>query len=89
MKIVSILIARSQPKSRFDIVFFGDEHSVIKIPAAHPDRVAFDIAAIVDPVSRGAQKLGPILQVLHEVLNCNIRVFLNSVEKNSDMPVKR
>ncbi|CAH1102652.1 unnamed protein product [Psylliodes chrysocephalus] len=88
MKIVSILIARSQPKSRFDIVFFGDEHSVIKIPAVHPDRVAFDIAAIVDPVSRGAQKLGPILQVLHEVLNCNIRVFLNSVEKNSDMPVK-
>jgi len=44
--------------------------------------------AIVDPVSRGAQKIGPILQVLQEVLNCNIKLFLNSVEKNSDMPVK-
>lgn len=89
MKIISLLVSRPQTRSRFEIQFGGDEHSVVKIPAAHPDRVAFDIVAVVDPVSRGAQKLGPILQVIHEVLNCNIRVFLNSVEKNSDMPVKR
>lgn len=89
LKIVSLLVSRPQTKSRFDINFGGDEHSVVKIPAPHPDQVAFDIVAIVDPVSRGAQKLGPILQVLQEVLNCNIRVFLNCVEKNSDMPVKR
>ncbi|CAG9863529.1 unnamed protein product [Phyllotreta striolata] len=88
MKIVSILVDRSQPKSRFDIAYFGDEHSVIKIPAAHPDRATFEITAVVDPVSRGAQKIGPILQAFQEMLNCNIRVFLNSVEKNSDMPVK-
>lgn len=89
LKIVSLLVSRSQTRSRFDISFGGDEHSVVKIPVANSDQVAFDIVAIVDPVSRGAQKLGPILQVLQEVLNCNIRVFLNSVEKNSDMPVKR
>ncbi|XP_057663509.1 UDP-glucose:glycoprotein glucosyltransferase [Diorhabda carinulata] len=88
MKIISLLIARPQTRSRFEIKFSGDEHSVIKIPPSHLDRVAFDITAIVDPVSRGAQKLGPILQVMQEVLNCRIRVFLNSVEKNSDMPVK-
>lgn len=89
MKIISILISRPQSRSRFEIQFGNDEYSVIKIPAVHPDRVAFDIVAVMDPVSRGAQKLAPILQVIHEVLNCNIRVFLNSVEKNSDMPVKR
>ncbi|KAG5893498.1 hypothetical protein JTB14_010548 [Gonioctena quinquepunctata] len=88
MKIISLLISRPQTKSRFEITYFGDEHSVLKIPPAHPDQVAFDIVAIMDPVSRGAQKLAPILQALQEVLNCNIRVFLNSVEKNSDMPVK-
>lgn len=44
--------------------------------------------AIVDPVSRGAQKLGPILKVLQESLNCEIRVFLNCLDKNSDMPLK-
>lgn len=89
MKIVSLLVSRPQTRSRFEITFAGDEHSVLKIPARNPDQVAFDIVAIMDPVSRGAQKLGPIVQVLHEVLNCDIRVFLNSVEKNSDMPVKR
>lgn len=86
---IYLLVSRPQSKSRFDITFAGDEHSVLKIPAADPKKAAFDIAVVVDPVSRGAQKVGHILQVLQEVLNCNIRIFLNSVEKNSDMPVKR
>lgn len=89
MKIVSLLVSRPQTRSRFEITFAGDEYSAVKIPASNPDHVAFDIVAIMDPVSRGAQKLSPILQVLQEVLNCNIRVFMNSVEKNSDMPLKR
>lgn len=89
MKIVSLLVSRPQARSRFEITFAGDEHSVLKVPSRNPDEVAFDIVAVMDPVSRGAQKLAPIIQVLQEVLNCNIRVFLNSVEKNSDMPVKR
>lgn len=89
LRIISLLVSRPHSRARFEIPFFKDESSVIKIPAKFEDRVAFDIAAIVDPVSRGAQKLGPVLQVLQEVLNCNIRIFLNSLEKNSDMPVKR
>ncbi|XP_050308475.1 UDP-glucose:glycoprotein glucosyltransferase isoform X2 [Anthonomus grandis grandis] len=88
MKLEPLLLSRSSSKSRFDITYHSDEHSVVKVPPKRPDLVAFDLVAVVDPVSRGAQKLGPVLQVLHEVLNCNIRVFLNSVEKNSDMPVK-
>lgn len=89
MKIVSLLVSRPQTKARFDISVDNDEYSVIKLPPVLPDEVAFNIVAIVDPVSRGAQKIGPILEILHEVLNCDIMVFLNSVEKNSDMPVKR
>lgn len=88
LKIVSLLVSKPQSKSRFDVKGETEEHSVVKIPARHSDEVAFELIAIVDPVSRGAQKLGPILQVLHEVLNCNIKIFLNSVEKNSDMPLK-
>jgi len=64
-------------------------HSVVKISAINPDEVAFNFIAIVDPVSRGAQKLGPILKTLQQALNCNIKVFLNCVDKNSDMPLKR
>lgn len=88
MRIISLLISHTQSRSRFEMVFHGDEHSVIKIPSRLTDAAAFDISAVVDPVSRGAQKLGPILQTLQSVLNCNIKVFLNSVEKNSDMPLK-
>lgn len=89
LKIVYLLVSRPQTKSRFDISYAGDQYSVLEIPAVHPEQAAFNIVVIVDPVSRGAQKIGPILQVFQEVLNCNIRIFLNSVEKNSDMPIKR
>jgi UDP-glucose:glycoprotein glucosyltransferase len=63
--------------------------SVVKLHPHNMSEPAFDIAAIVDPVSRGAQKVGPILSVLQEVLNCHIKVYLNCMEKNSDMPLKR
>lgn len=63
--------------------------SAIKILAPIADEVAFNIVGIVDPVSRGAQKLGPILDILKKSLNCNIKVFLNCLDKNSDMPLKR
>lgn len=39
--------------------------------------------------SRGAQKLAPILILLRNVVNCNMRVILSVVEKHSDMPVKK
>ena len=89
MKIVSLLVSRPQSKSRFEVNADKDDEAVIRIPAVDPERAAFDIVVIVDPVSRGAQKIGPIIQVLQEVLNCDIRVYLNSAEKNSDMPLKR
>ncbi|KAK2578584.1 hypothetical protein KPH14_012016 [Odynerus spinipes] len=88
MKITTLLVPRPQTRSRFDVPFHGDEHSVIKIPPANPEEVTFDLIAIVDPVSRGAQKLGPILKTLQKTLNCHIKVFLNCLDKNSDMPLK-
>ncbi|CAL7942835.1 unnamed protein product [Xylocopa violacea] len=88
MKITSLLASHPQTRSRFRIRFHGDDYSAIKVPAANPDEVAFNLIAIVDPVSRGAQKLGPILKTLQRSLNCNVKVFLNCVDKNSDMPLK-
>ncbi|XP_047366597.1 UDP-glucose:glycoprotein glucosyltransferase isoform X4 [Vespa velutina] len=88
MKITSLLVPRPQTRNRFDVPFHGDEHSVIKLSPVNPDEVTFDLIAIVDPVSRGAQKLGPILKTLEKTLNCHIKVFLNCLDKNSDMPLK-
>lgn len=64
-------------------------YSVIQLTANNEDEPIFEINVIVDPVSRGAQKVGSIISVLSQVLNANINVFLNCVDKNSDMPVKR
>ncbi|XP_014235480.1 UDP-glucose:glycoprotein glucosyltransferase [Trichogramma pretiosum] len=88
MRITSLLVPRPQTRSRFEVPFHGDEHSAIKLPAKNLDEPIFNIVAVVDPVSRGAQKLGPILKVLYKSLNSNIKVFLNCIDKNSDMPLK-
>lgn len=88
MRIVGLLISHPQSRSRFEIPTFTSDHSVINIPASKPSEPALRIDVIVDPVSRGAQRIGPILLTLQTALNCRIRVFLNSVEKNSDMPLK-
>lgn len=63
--------------------------SAIKIPPKNPNEPVFEIAVIVDPVSRGAQKVGPIVSVLREVLNSEIKIYLNCQERLSDMPLKR
>lgn len=62
--------------------------SVVKLPATL-DGPAFDLVAIVDPVSHGAHKIGSILSTFQQVFNADIKIFLNCVEKNSDMPLKR
>ncbi|KAF5304487.1 hypothetical protein FQA39_LY09683 [Lamprigera yunnana] len=88
LRMIPLLMSQPQTKSRFDINFHADNYSVLKLSPPDTKQPVFEISAVVDPVSRGAQKLGSILNVLQESLNCNIRVFLNCIEKNSDMPVK-
>lgn len=83
-------MSRSQSRSRFNMpIGLKEEHSVLKISPENANKAAFDIVVVVDPVSRGAQKIGPMLSVIKQILNCNIKVYLNCVSKNSDMPLKR
>ncbi|VVC24565.1 Nucleotide-diphospho-sugar transferases,Glycosyl transferase, family 8,UDP-glucose:Glycoprotein [Cinara cedri] len=88
MKASALISSRSQTKSRHSIPNVSTKHSVIKLAAANEDEPVFEINVMVDPVSRGAQKVGSIISVLSNVINANINVFLNCVDKNSDMPVK-
>jgi len=62
--------------------------SVVKIPGS-PDSPAFQVEAILDPVSATAQKLAPILLALRQLHNLDIRIFMNSKDKLSEMPLKR
>ena len=53
-------------KSRSAASYFGLKSLIYdSISCRYPDRPAFDLVAIVDPVSRGAQKLTPVLQVIY------------------------
>ncbi|XP_071549472.1 UDP-glucose:glycoprotein glucosyltransferase 1 isoform X4 [Panulirus ornatus] len=88
MKVTGVLQTKPQSKGRISVPIRSDQHSVIKISPKDPDMPAFDIVVICDPVSTAAQKMGPILMVLQEVVNANIRVVLNAREKHSEMPLK-
>ena len=88
MLVASLLTSLPVSKARQEVTFKSAEHSVINLEPRHDDRPAFDVVAIVDPVSRGAQKVAPVLLVLQQVLNMKLRVFLNCVDKHSEMPNK-
>ena len=49
---------------------------------------SFDLVAIIDPVSKGAQKITSTLITLSKVVNAKIRIFLNCVDKHSELPQK-
>ncbi|XP_050543404.1 UDP-glucose:glycoprotein glucosyltransferase [Daktulosphaira vitifoliae] len=88
MKASTLISSRPQTKNRHSIPEVSDKYSVIKLSAQNEDEPVFEINVIVDPISRGAQKIGSIISVLSQVLNANINIYLNCVDKNSDMPLK-
>ncbi|XP_045201595.2 UDP-glucose:glycoprotein glucosyltransferase 1-like isoform X2 [Mercenaria mercenaria] len=88
MKVGGLLTSVETSRTRKKVNYGGDQHSVVKIPG-NPDTPAFQIEAIVDPASSAAQKLAPILMVLKDLYNLDIRIYMNSREKLSEMPQKR
>lgn len=89
LRLIAILVPRQQSKSRFSIpAELKDDYTVVKLPPKQTNLPYFDIVAVLDPASKGAQKLAPILILLRTIINCNMRVFMAAVDKHSDMPVK-
>ncbi|XP_064455820.1 UDP-glucose:glycoprotein glucosyltransferase 1-like isoform X2 [Ornithodoros turicata] len=88
MKTACVLLSHMQTKTRHDVKFYGDEHSVLKIPASQPEEPAHEVAVVMDPVSRAAQKVSQLLLVLQNVINANVKVFFNCIDRHSDMPLK-
>ncbi|XP_055601750.1 UDP-glucose:glycoprotein glucosyltransferase [Uranotaenia lowii] len=88
-KLVSILVPRQQSKSRYTMPNDVQEnYTVVKLPPKSNDLPHFEVVAVLDPASKGAQKLSSLLVLLRNVINCNMRLFLCAVDKHSDMPVK-
>uniref|UniRef100_W5MD03 UDP-glucose ceramide glucosyltransferase-like 1 n=1 Tax=Lepisosteus oculatus TaxID=7918 RepID=W5MD03_LEPOC len=87
MKVDALLTSAHKGESRKDIRFIKDELSVVQIPPRE-DEVFYHVVAIVDPVSREAQKMSSLLIVLSQVINMKLQVFMNCKSKLSEMPLK-
>ncbi|XP_069563366.1 UDP-glucose:glycoprotein glucosyltransferase 1 isoform X1 [Brachyistius frenatus] len=87
MKVDALLSSQPKGEARVEYGFADDRYSAVKIRPKEGD-VYFDVVAVVDPVTRDAQKLAPFLLVLKQLVNVNLRVFMNCQSKLSEMPLK-
>ncbi|XP_029790655.1 UDP-glucose:glycoprotein glucosyltransferase 1 isoform X2 [Suricata suricatta] len=87
MKVDALLSAQPKGDARIEYQFFEERHSAIKMRPKEGETY-FDIVAVIDPVTREAQRLAPLLLVLTQLINMNLRVFMNCQSKLSDMPLK-
>ncbi|KAK5964500.1 UDP-Glucose Glycoprotein glucosylTransferase [Trichostrongylus colubriformis] len=65
------------------------KNSAVTLSAEDNDRAALNIVAVLDPLSRSAQKLSAILQLLRKSINCDVKIVLNPIPKLSELPLKR
>uniref|UniRef100_A0A7N8X2Y1 UDP-glucose ceramide glucosyltransferase-like 1 n=1 Tax=Mastacembelus armatus TaxID=205130 RepID=A0A7N8X2Y1_9TELE len=61
--------------------------SVLRL-SPRENEVFYDVVAIVDPLTREAQKMSTLLIVLSQVVNVRLQVFMNCKAKLSEMPLK-
>ncbi|XP_060034152.1 UDP-glucose:glycoprotein glucosyltransferase 1 [Erinaceus europaeus] len=87
MKVDALLSAQPKGDARIEYQLFEDRHSAIKLRPKEGETY-FDVVAVIDPVTREAQRLAPLLLVLTQLINMNLRVFMNCQSKLSDMPLK-
>ncbi|XP_056248910.1 UDP-glucose:glycoprotein glucosyltransferase 1 isoform X1 [Seriola aureovittata] len=87
MKVDALLSSQPKGEARVEYDFADDRYSAVKIRPKEGN-VYFDVVAVVDPVTRDAQKLAPLLLVLKQLVNVNLRVFMNCQSKLSEMPLK-
>ncbi|ELU12397.1 hypothetical protein CAPTEDRAFT_227323 [Capitella teleta] len=87
MKADALLSSVPQKESRKEVKFKAEKHSVLKISALS-DGPAYEVVVVMDPTTRAAQKYTPLIEVLQQVTNVDIKIFFNCREKLSEMPLK-
>ncbi|XP_053315400.1 UDP-glucose:glycoprotein glucosyltransferase 1 isoform X2 [Spea bombifrons] len=87
MRVDSLLSSQPKGEARIEYKLTEDQHSAIKLRPKE-GMTYFEVVAVVDPVTKAAQKLSPLLLVLNQILNMNLRVFMNCQSKLSEMPLK-
>ncbi|VDM38735.1 unnamed protein product [Toxocara canis] len=67
----------------------ADHSFVVKLPAKQEDEAALNIVCIVDPLSTHAQRLGPLVNVIQQIANADMKIVMNPKAKLSELPLKR
>nr|XP_019592750.1 PREDICTED: UDP-glucose:glycoprotein glucosyltransferase 2 [Rhinolophus sinicus] len=87
MKVDALVSSLPKGETRYDVTFLKENHSIIKINPQEND-MFFDVIAIVDPLTREAQKMAQLLIVLGKIINMKIQLFMNCRGKLSEAPLK-
>ncbi|XP_073899219.1 UDP-glucose:glycoprotein glucosyltransferase 2 isoform X3 [Castor canadensis] len=87
MKVDALLSSLPTRASRYDVTFLKENHSIVKINPQESDEF-FDVIAIVDPLTREAQKMAHLLVVLGKIINMKIKLFMNCRGKLSEAPLQ-
>ncbi|XP_040913122.1 UDP-glucose:glycoprotein glucosyltransferase 2 isoform X2 [Toxotes jaculatrix] len=87
MKVDALLTAAPKGEVRRDVHFIKDSYSLLHL-SPRENEVFYDVVAIVDPLTREAQKMSSLLIVLSQVVNVRLQVFMNCRAKLSEMPLK-
>uniref|UniRef100_A0A663MNZ5 UDP-glucose ceramide glucosyltransferase-like 1 n=1 Tax=Athene cunicularia TaxID=194338 RepID=A0A663MNZ5_ATHCN len=87
MKIDALLSSLPKTEMRQDAELLKEQHSVIKVDPQQNEPF-YDVIAIVDPLTREAQKMAHLLIVLKDIINVKLRLFLNCRSKLSEVPLK-
>ncbi|XP_035301399.1 UDP-glucose:glycoprotein glucosyltransferase 2 isoform X1 [Cricetulus griseus] len=83
---IDALVSSLPVRSSQPITLLREDHSVIKINPPEND-LFFDVIAIVDPLTREAQKMAQLLVVLGKIVNTRIKLFMNCRSKLSEAPL--
>uniref|UniRef100_A0A8D2IJG0 UDP-glucose ceramide glucosyltransferase-like 1 n=1 Tax=Varanus komodoensis TaxID=61221 RepID=A0A8D2IJG0_VARKO len=84
----NIILKTSGQKIKSHIQQLGVEEDLAVKLRPNEGETYFDVVAVVDPATREAQRLAPLLMVLNKLINMNLRIFMNCQSKLSDMPLK-
>ncbi|KAI6078726.1 UDP-glucose:glycoprotein glucosyltransferase 2 [Aix galericulata] len=87
MKIDALLSSLPKTEVRQDAELLKEQHSVVKVDPQENEPF-YDVIAIVDPLTREAQKMAHLLIVLKDIVNMKLRLFLNCRSKLSEVPLK-
>uniref|UniRef100_A0A674KAG2 UDP-glucose ceramide glucosyltransferase-like 1 n=1 Tax=Terrapene triunguis TaxID=2587831 RepID=A0A674KAG2_9SAUR len=87
MKVDALLSSLPKTVIRQNVEFLKEQHSIVKLDPQQNEPF-YDVIAIVDPLTREAQKMAHLLIVLGDIVNMKLRLFMNSRSKLSEVPLK-